>query len=92
MTKDQLFDFAGFTTNPDGVRKFRVGRGDVAGREAHLARQGHTDIQLTQLSKPLTREQAKAEFGVTATGITITGTEVISQFDVDLTDAATVDN
>jgi hypothetical protein len=71
MKQDQLFDFAGFSTNPAGVRKFRVGNGDVDARVALLTKQGHTGIDIKALSRPSTRADAKAEFGIDTIGITI---------------------
>jgi hypothetical protein len=79
MKLDQTFDFAGFTTNSAGVRKFRVGRGDLSARVKLLTRQGHTDIQLIQLDEPLTREQAKAVFQVFQAGITIPATDSVAE-------------
>lgn len=71
MKLDQTFDFAGFTTNAAGVRKLRVGRGDLTARVKLLTRQGHTDINLIKLDTQLTREQAKVQLGVNQPGITV---------------------
>ena len=72
MKLDQTFDFCGFSTNSAGVRKFRVGRGNLDARVALLTRQGHTHIDFQALSTPLTREQAKLFCGIDQAGITVT--------------------
>lgn len=77
MKLDQTFDFAGFTTNAAGVRKLRVGRGDITARVKLLTRQGHTDINLIQLDNQLTREQAKVQLGVYQPGITVAETTTV---------------
>jgi hypothetical protein len=79
MKLDQTFDFCGFSTNSAGVRKFRVGRGNLDARVALLTRQGHTDIDFQALSTPLTREQAKQFCGIVQAGITVATPVAVAQ-------------
>jgi hypothetical protein len=54
----RLNEFAGYTTNADGVTKFRVGSGNLKARIALLTKEGHTDIGLAVLDTPMTRKDA----------------------------------
>jgi hypothetical protein len=81
MKLDQTFDFCGFSTNSAGVRKFRVGRGNLDARVALLTRQGHTDIDFQALGTPLTREQAKLFCGIDQAGITVTTPLSVAQLE-----------
>ena len=56
---DKLFTVAG-TSNLDGVVKFRVANGSAKARTKVLERSGHTDINLQDLPKPMTKEAAMA--------------------------------
>ena len=58
----KLFTVAG-TSNLEGVVKFRVANGTAKARTAVLVRSGHTDIQLQDLPKPMTKEDAIAFIG-----------------------------
>ena len=58
----KLFTVAG-TSNLEGVVKFRVANGTAKARTAVLTRSGHTDIQLQDLPKPMTKEDAIAFIG-----------------------------
>ena len=58
----KLFTVAG-TSNLEGVVKFRVANGTAKARAAVLTRSGHTDIQLQDLPKPMTKEDAIAFIG-----------------------------
>jgi hypothetical protein len=58
----KLFTVAG-TSNLEGVVKFRVANGSAAARTKVLERSSHTDIQLQDLPKPMTKEDAIAFVG-----------------------------
>lgn len=55
----KLFTVAGFSVNESG-RKFRVANGGAAARALKLQRSGHTDIQLVDLPRAMTKEEAFA--------------------------------
>jgi len=55
----KLFTVAGFSVN-EGGRKFRVANGGAAARALKLQRSGHTDIQLVDLPRAMTKEEAFA--------------------------------
>lgn len=56
---DKLFTIAG-TSTVDGVNTLRFATGKVKVREGVLRRAGHTDINLRELPKPMTRQEAAA--------------------------------
>jgi len=58
----KTFTVAG-TSNLKGVVKFRVANGSAKARTAVLTRSGHTDIQLQDLPKPMSKEDAIAFIG-----------------------------
>ena len=55
----KLFTVAGFSVNEAG-RKFRVANGGANARALVLQRNGHTDIQLVDLPRAMTKEEAFA--------------------------------
>ena len=55
----KTFTVAG-TSNLKGVVKFRVANGSAKARTAVLTRSGHTNINLIDLPKPMTKEAAQA--------------------------------
>ena len=55
----KLFTVAG-TSNREGVVKFRFANGTAKARATLLVRVGHTDVQLQDLPKPMTKEDAIA--------------------------------
>jgi len=55
----KTFDVAGVSTK-NGAVKFRVANGKPDARAKVLAKDGHTDIDLFQLAKPMTKEQVFA--------------------------------
>lgn len=56
---DKLFTIAG-TSTVDGVNTLRFATGKVKVREGVLRRAGHTDINLRELPKPMTKQDAAA--------------------------------
>lgn len=56
---DKLFTIAG-TSTVDGVNTLRFATGKVKVREGVLRRAGHTDINLRELPRPMTRQDAAA--------------------------------
>jgi hypothetical protein len=55
----KLFSVAG-TSNLDGVVKFRVANGSAAARTKVLLKNGHSDIKLFDLPKPMDKDAAIA--------------------------------
>jgi hypothetical protein len=64
---DKLFSVAGYATNPDGTVKVRFAN-DLVARIKILNKAGCTDINLTELPRPMTKVEA-LEF-LSAQGIT----------------------
>lgn len=58
----KLFTVAG-TSVLDGVLKFRTANGGADARARVLAKNGHTEINLQDLPKPMTKEDAQAFLG-----------------------------
>jgi hypothetical protein len=56
---EKLFTVAG-TSSLEGVVKFRVANGSAAARTKVLVRSGHTEINLVDLVKPMSKEAAIA--------------------------------
>lgn len=56
---DKLFTIAG-TSTVDGVNTLRFATGKVKVREGVLRRAGHTDINLRELPRPMTKQDAAA--------------------------------
>lgn len=54
---DKLFTVAGFSVNA-GERKFRVANGGAVARMQKLARSGHTAIELIDLPRAMTKDEA----------------------------------
>jgi hypothetical protein len=60
---ERKFDIAGFSTL-HGKRKIRFANGKIETRSKVLERNDHTDIDLRQLPKPMTKSEAMAFLGV----------------------------
>ncbi len=63
---ERTFDIAGFSTL-HGIRKVRFANGKTEVRAKVLERNEHTDIDLRQLPKPMTKSEAMAFLGVNDT-------------------------
>jgi len=57
--KDKLYTIAG-TSTVNGVNTLRVATGKIKVREGVLRRAGHTEIQLQELPRAMTRQEAAA--------------------------------
>jgi hypothetical protein len=55
---NKLYTIAGMSTL-NGVAKVRFANGKAEGRAKVLARNGHTDINLLPLPRPMTKDEAK---------------------------------
>jgi hypothetical protein len=67
MATEKLFTVVGTSTSPDGVTKARFAN-DLVARIKILNKSGHTNINLMELSKPMTKLEALrvlADTGVT---------------------------
>lgn len=58
---DKTFTIVGISTQGK-ITKFRVANGDLAARVKVLERGGHTDINLIELDRPMTKSEAIAAY------------------------------
>lgn len=63
MTAERMFNVAGFSTL-SGKRKVRFANGTVEARTKVLERNGHTDVDLRKLPKPMSKAEAMKYLGI----------------------------
>ena len=74
----KTFTIAG-TSNLNGVTKLRVANGSLKHRVNVLSRDGHTEINLTELPSPMTRDEARQFLKIGGFGTGAETTFVVSE-------------